>query len=48
MARLRVVGLEAIPLTVAMFGDLINRNAGHWTERVKPSGAKAKQCGVRE
>jgi len=42
MARLLVVGLEAIPLTVAIFDDLINRDAGRWTELVKLSGAQAE------
>jgi hypothetical protein len=48
MARLQVVGLEAIPLTVAIFDDLINRDSGRRAELVKFSGAKAEQCGVRE
>jgi hypothetical protein len=42
MARLQAVGLEATPLTVAMFGDLISRDAGRWAELVKLSGAKAE------
>jgi hypothetical protein len=42
MARLQVIGLAAMPLTVAIFGDLINRNAGRKAELVKLSGAKAE------
>ena len=42
MARLQAVGLEATPLTVAMFGDLIRQDAGRWAELVKLSGAKAE------
>jgi len=42
MARLEAVGLEAMPLTVAAFDDLISRDAGRWAELVKRCGAKAE------
>jgi hypothetical protein len=42
MARLQAVGVDATPLTVAMFDDLIRRDAGRWAELVKLSGAKAE------
>ncbi len=40
--RLREVGLEPEPLTVAAFSDFIPREAGRWAEMVKISGAKAE------
>ncbi len=40
--RLRQVGLEPAPLTVASFNDFIPREAGRWAEMVKISGAKAE------
>lgn len=40
--RLRQVGLDPAPLTVAAFGDFIPREAGRWAEMVKISGAKAE------
>jgi len=42
IARLQAVGVDATPLTVAMFDDLIRRDAGRWAELVKLSGAKAE------
>jgi len=42
MARLQAVGVDATPLTVAMFDDLIRRDAGRWAELVKLSGARAE------
>ena len=40
--RLRQIGVEATPLTVAAFGDFISRDAGRWAELVRISGAKAE------
>lgn len=40
--RLRQVGLEPVPLTVAAFDDFIRSDAGRWAELVKISGAKAE------
>ena len=40
--RLRDVGMQPLPLTVAAFGDFIRRDAGRWAELVKLSGAKAE------
>ena len=40
--RLRDVGLEPTPLTVAAFDDFIKRDAGRWAELVIISGAKAE------
>ncbi len=40
--RLRQVGLEPAPLTVAAFSDFIPREATRWAEMVRISGAKAE------
>ena len=40
--RLRQVGVEAMPLTVAAFDDFIRTDSGRWAELVKISGAKAE------
>jgi tripartite-type tricarboxylate transporter receptor subunit TctC len=40
--RLRDSGMAPLPLTVAAFGDFIERDAGRWAELVKISGAKAE------
>jgi tripartite-type tricarboxylate transporter receptor subunit TctC len=40
--RLRQVGVEPMPLTVAAFDDFIRSDAGRWAELVKISGAKAE------
>ena len=40
--RLRQVGVEPMPLTVAAFDDFIRTDAGRWAELVKISGAKAE------
>jgi len=40
--RLRQVGLEPAPLTVAAFEDFIKRDVGRWAEMVRISGAKAE------
>ncbi|MFI4998352.1 MAG: Bug family tripartite tricarboxylate transporter substrate binding protein [Reyranellales bacterium] len=40
--RLRQIGVEATPLTVAAFGDFIRRDASRWAELVRISGAKAE------
>ncbi len=40
--RLRQVGVEPMPLTVAAFDDFIRRDAGRWAELVKATGAKAE------
>ena len=42
VARLQAIGVNATPLTVAAFDDLIKRDAGRWAELVKLSGAKAE------
>jgi len=42
MQRLRQVGVEPKPLTVAAFDDFIRHAAGRWAELVKISGAKAE------
>jgi len=42
VGRLRDIGVEASPLTLAAFGDFIARDAGRWAELVKISGAKAE------
>jgi tripartite-type tricarboxylate transporter receptor subunit TctC len=41
-ARLRQVGLEPMPLTVAALADFVKRDAGRWAEMVRISGAKAE------
>lgn len=40
--KLRQVGLDPAPLTVAAFNDFIPREAQRWAEMVKISGAKAE------
>jgi len=40
--RLREIGLEPMPLTVAAFNDFIQRDAQRWAELVKESGAKVE------
>ena len=40
--KLRQVGLEPAPLTVAAFNDFIPREARRWAEMVRISGAKAE------
>ena len=40
--RLRQVGVEAMPLTVAAFDDFIRTDSGRWAELVRISGAKAE------
>ena len=40
--RLRQVGLEPAPLTVAAFSDFIPREAERWAQMVKLSGARAE------
>lgn len=40
--RLRQVGLDAAPLTLAAFDDFIRSDAGQWAEMVRISGAKAE------
>jgi tripartite-type tricarboxylate transporter receptor subunit TctC len=40
--RLRQVGVDAMPLTVAALDDFIRNDAGRWAELVKMSGAKAE------
>lgn len=40
--KLRQVGLEPAPLTVAAFSDFIPREAQRWAEMVRISGAKAE------
>jgi tripartite-type tricarboxylate transporter receptor subunit TctC len=40
--RLRLVGVEPMPLTVAAFDDFIRNDSGRWAELVKISGAKAE------
>src|SRR5258708_2957434 len=40
--RLRQIGVEPTPLTVAAFSDFIRRDAGRWAELVRISGAKAE------
>ena len=40
--RLRQVGVEPMPLTVAAFDDFIRDDSGRWAELVKVSGAKAE------
>jgi hypothetical protein len=40
--RLRQVGVEPTPLTVAAFDDFIRNDSGRWAELVKISGAKAE------
>jgi tripartite-type tricarboxylate transporter receptor subunit TctC len=40
--RLRQVGVEAMPLTVAAFDDFIRSDSSRWAELVKISGAKAE------
>jgi tripartite-type tricarboxylate transporter receptor subunit TctC len=39
--RLRQLGLEPRPLTLAAFGDFIKRDVDRWAEMVKISGARA-------
>jgi tripartite-type tricarboxylate transporter receptor subunit TctC len=40
--RLRQVGVEPRPLTVAAFDDFIRYDSGRWAELAKISGAKAE------
>ena len=40
--RLRQIGVEATPLTVAAFSDFIRSDAGRWAQLVRISGAKAE------
>ena len=40
-AELSKVGLEARPMGLAEFNELIRHDAPRWAERVKASGAKA-------
>jgi len=41
-SRLRDIGVDAAPLTLAAFGDFIAREIGRWAELVRISGAKAE------
>lgn len=40
--RLRQVGVQPMPLTLAALGDFIRRDASRWAEVVRMSGAKAE------
>jgi hypothetical protein len=43
--RRQAVGVNATPLTVTAFDDLISRDAGRWAELVRLSGAKGRVMG---